>query len=43
MLSLNNLADLPSQGLPPLDRVCADSMFVIPPRLQPFLLWPPFY
>jgi hypothetical protein len=43
VLSLDNLADLPSQGLLPPDRVHADSTFVVPPRLQPFLSWPLFY
>ena len=40
--SLDNLADLPSRGLPPQNYPRADSTFPLPPSLQPFLLHPPF-
>ena len=38
--SLENLADLPSRGLPARGRSRATSTFTIPPNLQPFLFRP---
>jgi hypothetical protein len=38
--SIDNLADLPSRGSPPPGRSRADSTFVLPPSLQPFLFRP---
>jgi hypothetical protein len=36
--SVDNLADAPSRGIPPLDRIRAASPFQLPPILQPFLV-----
>jgi hypothetical protein len=38
--SLNNLADLPSRGLPPPGRSRTSSTFILPIALQPFLFRP---
>ena len=39
--SLDNLADCPSRGLPVPQCSCADSSFILPSVLQPFLSRPP--
>ena len=40
--SVDNLADAPSRGIPPLDRTRAISTFQLPTSLQPFLVRAPF-